>query len=154
MNQIRRIYAVAIKEPVKQSFVASAMKRCLEAYTDHCQKSKVLRLSEAKNSRALTIDEQLDVMCGKRPELTDKAKLNATIAKACILYRLAMPPLDSFQEIHAYIACVAQGVAFGIFSGRDGSQLLYAAQVALTVVQLRQKDEAIPCQPKRMQLPA
>ncbi len=55
--------------------------------------------------------------------------------QAAISFRLAMPNLSTWDGIHAYIACVAQGVVMKVFSGRDGTQLLYAAQVAISVMQ-------------------
>jgi len=56
---------------------------------------------------------------------------------ASVAYKLAMPKMDSLPTIRAAIACIAQGITLEVFDGRDGSQLLYAAQVALSV--LRQK---------------
>ncbi len=58
---------------------------------------------------------------------------------ASVAYKLAMPKMDSLPTIKAAIACIAQGITLEVFDGRDGSQLLYAAQVALSV--LRQKGE-------------
>ncbi len=52
---------------------------------------------------------------------------------ASVAYKLAMPKMDTITSIRAAIACIANGVALEVFDGRDGSQLLYAAQVALTV---------------------
>jgi hypothetical protein len=46
-------------------------------------------------------------------------------------FKLALPGLGSMSEIKAFIVHVAQGIALGIFTGREGSQLLYAAQVAM-----------------------
>jgi hypothetical protein len=46
-------------------------------------------------------------------------------------FKLALPGLGSITEIRAFIGHVTQGIALGIFAGREGSQLLYAAQVAL-----------------------
>ena len=43
-------------------------------------------------------------------------------------YKLAMPKMDSLPTIRAAIACIAQGIQLEVFDGRDGSQLLYAAQ--------------------------
>lgn len=40
--------------------------------------------------------------------------------------------LDGEQSIRAYIACVAQGVNLRVLSGREGSQMLYAAQVVMS----------------------
>ena len=45
-----------------------------------------------------------------------------------------MPAMDSHAGIRAAVACVAQGVTLEVFDGRDGSQLLYAAQVAITIL--------------------
>jgi hypothetical protein len=52
---------------------------------------------------------------------------------ASVAYKLAMPKMDSLPTIRASIACIAQGIQLEVFDGRDGSQLLYAAQVALAV---------------------
>lgn len=122
MNIVRTIQAAALAEPVKLSAIRRAMNKTLQAYADRCEQLKGKAYSERQKSDCI-----------------DNAR---------IMYRLALPALDSYEEIHAYIACIAQGVALGIFSGRDGSQLLYAAQVALSVVQL-QKKEAAECQPKK-----
>lgn len=53
---------------------------------------------------------------------------------ASVAYKLAMPKMDSLPAIRAAIACIAQGIALEVFDGRDGSQLLYAAQVALSIL--------------------
>ena len=45
-------------------------------------------------------------------------------------YRLAMPTLSSEESIRDFIACAAHGILLGAFKDRQGSQLLYAAQVA------------------------
>jgi hypothetical protein len=58
---------------------------------------------------------------------------------ACVAYKLAMPKLDTLPAIKACIACIAQGVTLEVFTGRDASQLLYAAQVALTVLHQKGK---------------
>ena len=36
-------------------------------------------------------------------------------------------------KLKAAIACIAQGIQLEVFDGKDGSQLPYAAQVALSV---------------------
>lgn len=61
------------------------------------------------------------------------------IRMAAVAYKLAMPKMDALPGIKAAIACIAQGIALEVFDGRDGSQLLYAAQVALTVHNQRRK---------------
>ena len=63
---------------------------------------------------------------------------NAALRMASVAYKLAMPKMDSLPTIRASIACIAQGIVLEVFDGRDGSQLFYAAQVALSV--LNQKD--------------
>ncbi|HTB95791.1 MAG TPA: hypothetical protein VK716_02185 [Terracidiphilus sp.] len=50
---------------------------------------------------------------------------------ASVAYKLAMPKMDDLASIRAAIACIAHGIQLEVFDGRDGSQLLYAAQVAL-----------------------
>ena len=62
---------------------------------------------------------------------------------AQVAYKLAMPRMESLPSIRAYIAAIAQGILhLEVFDGRDGSQLLYAAQVALGT--LRQKGAKKP----------
>lgn len=114
MNIVREIRASAIVPIRKQSVINAAMAKALKAYTSECEKFKATSRSQ-----------------------TDRKE---NIGKACIHYRLAMPAMESYESIHAYIACVAQGIALGIFTGRDGSQLLYAAQVAISVVNQQRKE--------------
>ncbi len=68
-------------------------------------------------------------------QLAQTKGLTATKAlrMASVAYKLAMPKMDSLPTIRAAIACIAQGIQLEVFDGRDGSQLLYAAQVALSV---------------------
>jgi len=46
-------------------------------------------------------------------------------------YRTALPPLDGYQNICDFIACVSYGMLLGAIKNDSGSKLLYAAQVAL-----------------------
>jgi hypothetical protein len=48
-------------------------------------------------------------------------------------YRYAMPPLAGQDNIRDFVACAAHGVLIGAIDTRKGNQLLYAAQVALTI---------------------
>jgi hypothetical protein len=59
---------------------------------------------------------------------------NKALRMASVAYKLAMPKMDNLPSIRAYISCIAQGIQLEVFDGRDGSQLLYAAQVALSVL--------------------
>lgn len=52
---------------------------------------------------------------------------------ASVAYKLAMPNMNDLPAIRASISCIAQGVTLEVFDGRDASQLLYAAQVALSL---------------------
>ena len=56
---------------------------------------------------------------------------------ASVAYKLAMPRMDSLNAIRAAIACIAQCIALEVFDGRDGSQLLYAAQVAMSTLKAK-----------------
>lgn len=58
---------------------------------------------------------------------------------ASVAYKLAMPKMDTLPAIRAAIACTAQGIALEVFDGKDGSQLLYAAQVALSTLKPKGK---------------
>ncbi len=51
---------------------------------------------------------------------------------AGIAYRKALPTTSTLADIQAFIACVAQGINYRVYEGQESSQLLYAAQVALT----------------------
>jgi len=62
---------------------------------------------------------------------------NKAVRMAAMAYKLAMPKMESLPAIHAAIAAIAHGITLEVFDGRDASQLLYAAQVAMTV--LKQK---------------
>jgi hypothetical protein len=49
-------------------------------------------------------------------------------------YRNAMPPLTGKENIRDFVACVAHGMLIGAIEGKDGTKLLYAAQVALSTI--------------------
>lgn len=57
---------------------------------------------------------------------------------ASVAYKLAMPEMDSLPAIRAAITCIAQGIRLEVFDGRDGSQLLYAAQVAMSLIKRKE----------------
>jgi hypothetical protein len=71
--------------------------------------------------------------------------VDASEAGKELSYKLALPGLDSMAEVRSYIGHVARGIAMGIFTGREGSQLLYAAQVAMGTL----RSETSPAQPER-----
>jgi hypothetical protein len=74
-------------------------------------------------------------------DLAQEKGLNAarSLRFATVAYKLAMPVMDSLPSIRAAIACIAHGITLEVFDGRDGSQLLYAAQVALSVLHRKVK---------------
>jgi hypothetical protein len=74
------------------------------------------------------------------------------IRMAAVAYKLAMPKMDSLPSIRAAIACIAQGINLEIYDGRDGSQLLYAAQVALSVNAQKGREKMTPPTPTRQPL--
>ena len=49
-------------------------------------------------------------------------------------YRCAMPPLDSEINIRDFVACVTHALLIGAFTHNESSRLLYAAQVANSVL--------------------
>lgn len=67
--------------------------------------------------------------------LAQKKGLPATKAQrmAAVAYKIAMPRMTNLASIKAAVACVAQGIQLEVFDGRDGSQMLYAAQVAISI---------------------
>jgi hypothetical protein len=74
-------------------------------------------------------------------DLAREKGLNAAKAlrMASVAYKMAMPKMDSLPAIRAAITCIAHGITLEVFDGRDGSQLLYAAQVALSVLNRKEK---------------
>lgn len=56
------------------------------------------------------------------------------VRMAAVAYKLAMPNMHGLPGIRAAVACIAQGIRLEVFDGRDGSQLLYAAQVAMSLL--------------------
>ena len=62
---------------------------------------------------------------GQLPDPNQNAHIRAVCEAA---YRTALPTLAAAQ-LPAFLACIAQGVAIDAFTGRQATQLLYAAQV-------------------------
>ena len=52
----------------------------------------------------------------------------------CHAYRLSLPLTQTETDVQAFVNCVTHGIALGAFEGQEPSQLLYAAQVALSAV--------------------
>lgn len=83
---------------------------------------KALTICKAEWTRAYTLAQEKGLSANK------------ALRMASVAYKLAMPKMDSLPTIRAAISCIAQGITLEVFDGRDGSQLLYAAQVALSVL--------------------
>jgi len=56
----------------------------------------------------------------------------------------AMPALDHGDSIRDFIACTAYGMLTDKISGSKGTQLLYAAQVALTLFRGQSQEKKAP----------
>jgi hypothetical protein len=89
-------------DPDDQNPIAIALKRCREAYA--------------------TTFWAIVKQHGETATTAERA--------ACSQYRCVMPMLTDSEEIRAYVACVAQGIQLQVFTARDASQMLYAAQVS------------------------
>lgn len=68
--------------------------------------------------------------------------LDQTEAGRNLAFKLELPGFGSIGEIRLNIEAVAQGIAMGVFTGREGSQLLYAAQVALSALAREKKGKS------------
>lgn len=89
-----------------------------ERALDHCQ---------SEWSRAYALAQEKGLPASK------------ALRMACVAYKLAMPQMDTLPGIRGAITCIAHGITLEVFDGRDGSQLLYAAQVALSVLNRKGK---------------
>jgi hypothetical protein len=52
---------------------------------------------------------------------------------AAVAYKLQIPKIDNLAATKCAFACITHGISLEVFSGAEGSQLLYAAQVASTL---------------------
>jgi hypothetical protein len=65
-------------------------------------------------------------------------------------YREAMPALVDHESIRDFIACAAHGMLIGAIEFHHGTQLLYAAQVALGTLSHQPQQTRPPGRPKRL----
>lgn len=89
---------------VRQSAIDAAMNHCKDEWT------RAFKLAQQKGLPAVK-----------------------ALRMAAVAYKIAMPRMNSLVNIKAAVACVAQGIQLEVFDGRDGSQMLYAAQVAISI---------------------
>ena len=52
---------------------------------------------------------------------------------AAVAYKLQIPNMTCFASAKSAFACATHGILLEVFEGNQGSQLLYAAQVAYTI---------------------
>jgi len=71
-----------------------------------------------------------------------KFNRSTAFTEAAPVYCAAMPALDTLENIRDFIACAAHGVLIGAIPSQLCSQLLYAAQVALGLLQYEAKSIA------------
>ncbi|MGO9317566.1 MAG: hypothetical protein ACLPXT_00405 [Terracidiphilus sp.] len=92
------------------------------------------KVSAAAKKRMIANVERI-ASAAIRNQKDDRFPASRAAAKAgeALAYKMQLPGLGSVSEIKENIEAVAQGIAMGFFTGREGSQLLYAAQVALSV---------------------
>jgi hypothetical protein len=64
--------------------------------------------------------------------------------EAGIAYRNSMPLLVGYEGARDYIACAAHGILIGAIPKEDSGQVLYAAQVALSIAQSQSRLPKIP----------
>ena len=94
-------------------------------------KKSVERQAIPPQRRTPQKDKQIKATVTRVFEALTDHPLGSTEDAKALSFKLALPGLSSTSEIKSFISHVAQGIALGIFTGREGSQLLYAAQVAL-----------------------
>ncbi len=91
---------------------------------------------------ALTVKRCMLAMSVEAERATaDGATAQDRRRRAQVAFKLYMPAMCDRPSIQAYIACVAQGIQVKAFTGNEGSQLLYAAQIALSLVRGTEKEK-------------
>jgi hypothetical protein len=65
-------------------------------------------------------------------------------------YREAMPPLIDHDSIRDFIACAADGMLVDTIDFQNGTQLLYAAQVAMSTLNRKPRETMPPGRPKKI----
>jgi hypothetical protein len=65
-------------------------------------------------------------------------------------YRDAMPALVDHESIRDFIACAAHGMLIGVIPCENGTQFLYAAQVALATLHRLPNHSNPPGRPKKI----
>jgi hypothetical protein len=66
-------------------------------------------------------------------------KTETAMSAGKMAYAIMMPRLSGADNVRDFIACVTHGMLIGAISGADATRLLYAAQVARTMLPKRRK---------------
>jgi len=105
--------------------------------TQAIQANPILNAAEKTNpvsgnpAVALCCEARNRVYLEQKARHRDEFDANCEANKA---FRNAMPPLSGYENICNFVACVAHGILTGSIEGKNGSKLLYAAQVAFSTV--------------------
>lgn len=93
-------------------------------------------------STELTVKRCLLAMAAEADRCNAEGVKASERRKRCqIAFKLYMPALTDRPAIKAHIACIAHGIALKVFDGRDASQMLYAAQVAVSLVKQEEAEK-------------
>src|SRR5438067_2363525 len=95
-------------------------------------------------SRLLSLDPAVARCCEARARAYRKyiAKGEVPVVAgidADEVYRKTMPPLSGSDNIRDFIACAAHGMLIGAIDGPVGARILYAAQLAQSMIPRRAK---------------
>jgi hypothetical protein len=88
----------------------------------------------------MAVDHCVTTYTTSATECLAKGEKNDTALKiARMAYCLAMPKLSGADNLRDFVACVTHGMLIGVIPGPDATRLLYAAQVARTMLPKRRK---------------
>lgn len=104
------------------------------------------RALTAKTAIAICIKEWQSCYDSKQAEGESVSSAECDANEA---YREAMPVLSDRESIQNFIACTAHGMLIGTILSQHGTQLLYAAQVAVGALNRQPKSTRPPGRPKK-----
>ncbi|MGH9606674.1 MAG: hypothetical protein ACRD3N_13370 [Terracidiphilus sp.] len=93
---------------------------------------------------ALATSVAIELRLPPNPETASREDFDRAFANARAIadsaYCGAMPILFDYGSVRDFIACTGHGILIGAISRQKGGQLLYAAQVALSMVKRKPAD--------------
>ena len=101
--------------------------------------------SEFKQTKVPAQENQAVALCcraallGEADARNDGSSAAQRKTNAANGFRLALPALRGRRNVRDFIACVTHGMLLGYIKPREGTRLLYAAQVAYTTRRPRKK---------------